>query len=531
VKRVFLIVLDSLGAGQLPDAADYGDIGCHTLKSISTSEKFDIPNLRKLGIGCIDGLSFLGKTKRPAAAHARMGELSKGKDTTIGHWEISGLVSSHPLPTYPDGFPQEILDELERQTGRGWLCNKPYSGTEVIKAYGEEHIKTGKLIVYTSADSVLQIAAHNDVVPLDELYEICTKARAIMKDEHGVGRVIARPFIGKHPDFTRTEDRRDFSIEPPGRTVLDALFEAGRDVISVGKIKDVFVGRGITEIVEAHNNNESMTAADELVGSDFDGLCFINLVDFDMLYGHRQDVDGYAQALTEFDCWLGDFLPKLREDDVLIITADHGCDPGDASTDHTREYVPLLVYGREIAPIRLGTRSSFADIAATIAEWFGVWLETRGKSFARLVRYGRMSGGITDAERNRLQEKAKQAMEFSYSPYSGYTVGSALLAANGRIYTGCNIENAAFSPTNCAERTAVFKAVSEGVTEFVAIAVAGGRGGKIEGEFPPCGVCRQVLMEFCDPDSFEVLLVSSEGCRSVTLAQLLPYGFGKNDVK
>ncbi len=530
MKRVFLIVLDSLGAGELPDAADYGDAGCGTIERISKSDKFDIPNLLSLGLGNVDGLGFLGKAKRPGAATARLGELSKGKDTTIGHWEISGLVSSHPLPTYPDGFPQDILDRLVEQWGRGWLCNKPYSGTEVIKDYGREHIETGKLIVYTSADSVLQIAAHTDVVPLEELYDICAKARAIMKDEHGVGRVIARPFTGEYP-YTRTGDRRDFSIEPPGRNILDALSEAGRDVISVGKIKDVFVGRGITQVVEAHNNAEGMAAADEVVKQDFNGLCFVNLVDFDMLYGHRQDIDGYANALTEFDRWLGDFLPRLREDDVLMITADHGCDPGDDSTDHTREYVPLLIYGKDIAPIRLGTRASFADIAATIAEWFGVYLETRGKSFARMVRYGRPSGGLTERDRRRLAEKAREAMTYAYAPYSGYKVGAALLAANGAVYTGCNIENAAFSPTNCGERTAIFKAVSEGVKDFLAIAVAGGKDGVVEDVFPPCGVCRQVMMEFCNPETFEVLLVHKDGYDKTTLGELLPGGFGKADMK
>ncbi len=530
MKRVFLIVLDSLGAGALPDAAEYGDEGCGTIRTISKSYKFNIPNLLRLGLGNVEGLDFLGKNIRPAAACARLAELSKGKDTTIGHWEISGVVSGHPLPTYPEGFPQEILDELVRQTGRGWLCNKPYSGTEVIKDYGEEHIKTGKLIVYTSADSVLQIAAHNDVVPLEELYDICAKARAIMQGVHGVGRIIARPFVGRYPEFTRTGDRRDYSIEAPDRTVLDVLSESGLDVISVGKIKDVFVGRGITEAVEAHNNNESMAAVDALVEKDFHGLCFINLVDFDMLYGHRNDIHGYANALTEFDHWLGGFLPKLRDDDVLMITADHGCDPGDVSTDHTREYVPLLVYGKEIAPVRLSTRGSFADIAATIAEWFDVPKETEGRSFARLLKRGRRSGGLKKDERQQLVEKAREAMEYSYSPYSGCTVGAALLAANGEIYTGCNIENAAFSPTNCAERTAVFKAVSEGVTEFRAIAVAGGKNGVVEGEFPPCGVCRQVLMEFCEPKKFKVLLVSRDGYREVTLADLLPMGFGRSDV-
>ncbi len=530
MKRVFLIVLDSVGAGALPDAAEYGDAGCHTLRTISRSYKFRIPNLLRLGLGNVEGLEFLGRNIRPEAASSRLMEQSKGKDTTIGHWEISGVVSEHPLPTYPEGFPKEILDQLEAQTGRGWLCNKPYSGTEVIKDYGEEHISTGKLIVYTSADSVLQIAAHNDVVPLEELYDICTKARAIMQGKHGVGRVIARPFVGKYPDFTRTGDRRDYSIEAPRRTILDVLSDNGYDVISVGKIKDVFVGRGITEIVEAHNNAESMAAADSLVEKDFNGLCFINLVDFDMLYGHRNDIDGYANALTEFDHWLGGFLPKLRDDDVLMITADHGCDPGDESTDHTREYIPLLVYGKEIAPVRIPTRKSFADIAGTIAEWFDVSGQTEGKSFARLVKFGKKSGGFTKKQKNDLAKSAVKAMQYSYSPYSGCTVGAALLAENGEIYTGCNIENAAFSPTNCAERTAVFKAVSEGVTRFTAIAVAGGKNGVVEGEFPPCGVCRQVLMEFCDPQTFKVLLVSKDGYREVTLAELLPYGFGKSDV-
>lgn len=530
MKRVFLIVLDSVGAGELPDAVDYGDVGCNTLKRISASQKFDIPNLVRLGIGCVDGLSFLGKTKHPAAATARLGELSKGKDTTIGHWEIAGVCSPKPLPTYPSGFPDEILDEIERQTGRGWLCNKPYSGTEVIKDYGDEHIKTGKLIIYTSADSVLQIAAHVDVVPLEELYECCEKVRAVMTGEHGAGRIIARPFAGKSPDFFRTPDRRDYSIKPLSRTILNALSDAGRDVISVGKIKDIFAGDGITEAVSAHGNEEGMAAAEKLLDRDFDGLCFINLVDFDMLYGHRQDIDGYASALTRFDSWLAGFMDKLREGDILMITADHGCDPGDSSTDHTREYVPLLVYGSDIAPIRLGTRASFADIAATIAEWFGVYLETRGKSFAKMLRKGEMSanGSVSD---DQLVKMAVKAMGFAYAPYSGHKVGAALLCKNGRVYTGCNIENAAFTPTSCAERTAFCKAVSDGVKEFISIAVVGGKNDRIKGVCAPCGVCRQVMMEFCDPNEFMVILGKENGMEKLTLAQMLPLGFGKDDVK
>ena len=371
-RRVFLIVLDSVGIGEAKDAAAFGDVGAHTVKSISSSPYFAIPNLLSLGFGNIPGLSFLGTTPAPLAAYARVQEQSAGKDTTIGHWEIAGLLSPRPLPTYPEGFPQELLAEFSRRVGREVLCNKPYSGTEVIKDYGDEHVKTGALIVYTSADSVFQIAAHEEIVPVETLYEYCRIARELLTGEHAVGRVIARPFLGESGNYKRTANRRDFSLEPTGETVLDVLQREGFDVLSIGKIRDIFAGRGITESHPTHGNGEGMEVLSELQKRDFHGLCFANLVDFDMLYGHRNDIDGYAKALSAFDAWLPSFLAEMREEDLLLITADHGCDPGDISTDHTRENVPLLLYGKSVTPVDLGARNTFADIAATVADYLGV---------------------------------------------------------------------------------------------------------------------------------------------------------------
>lgn len=388
MKRVFLIVLDSFGIGEAPDAADFGDAGTSTIKSISRSELFSAENMRRLGLFNINGLESMGAVPCPSAAHAKMRERSMGKDTTIGHWEIAGIVSPDPLPTYPDGFPAEILDAFSEATGRGILCNKPYSGTDVIRDYGEEHLKTGDLIVYTSADSVFQIAAHEDIVPVEQLYDYCRAARKILCGRHGVGRVIARPFVGEAGSFKRTANRRDFSIEPTGKTLLDALKESGRDVIAVGKITDIFAGKGVTETIITHGNTEGMQVSLEVANRDFDGLCFINLVDFDMVYGHRNDIDGYAKAIAEFDRWLPSFTALMGDDDALIITADHGCDPGDVSTDHTREYTPMLLFGKQINPANLGTRSSFADIAATVAEMLDVDFECDGKSFFDLARKG-----------------------------------------------------------------------------------------------------------------------------------------------
>jgi phosphopentomutase len=382
MKRLFLIVLDSVGIGALPDAEKFGDAGADTMRRISKNENFSVPNLLRLGLGNIEGLSYLGAAEAPLAAYGRCEEKSKGKDTTVGHWEIAGLVSQNPLPTYPEGFPEEVISAFTEATGRAVICNKPYSGTDVIRDYGQEHLATGALIVYTSGDSVFQIAAHESIVPTETLYEYCRAARKILSGKHGVGRVIARPFAGEAGDFYRTADRRDFSLEPHGETLLDALSSAGLDVISVGKISDIFAGRGITEAMHSHGNEECMEAALELAERDFCGLCFINLVDFDMVYGHRNDVDGYAKAISRFDSMLSEITAKLKDDDVLIITADHGCDPSFPGTDHTRECIPLFVYGNGIKPINLGTLKSFSDIAASICDMLGVSYECQGESFA-----------------------------------------------------------------------------------------------------------------------------------------------------
>ena len=373
MKRVFLIVLDSFGIGEMEDAADYGDKGTSTLRSVFASPEFSMPNMTQMGLFNMDGVDFGNPVANPTARIARMKEASRGKDTTIGHWEIAGVLSKKPLPTYPNGFPEDVLKAFSEATGRGVLCNKPYSGTEVIKDYGDEHVKTGKVIIYTSADSVFQIAAHEDVVPVETLYEYCRIARKILQGEHGVGRVIARPFIGADGNYTRTPKRHDFSLEPPATTMLDQLKENGKAVISVGKIKDIFAGRGITDFVYTKGNEEGIEMTLSYLDQDFEGLCFVNLVDFDMLYGHRNDVDGYAKALHYFDSKLPEIIGKLREDDVLMITADHGCDPGyKESTDHSREHTPFLMYGAKVTPGNLGTRETFADIGATVLDYFGI---------------------------------------------------------------------------------------------------------------------------------------------------------------
>lgn len=383
MKRIFLIVLDSLGIGAAPDAADFGDAGAHTLRSVSGGAGFCVDNLRRAGLANIDGQAFLDPVDHPMAAVARLQEQSMGKDTTIGHWELAGVVSEHPLPTYPDGFPAEVIEAFSEATGRGILCNKPYSGTEVIRDYGREHLRTGDLIVYTSADSVFQIAAHEDVVPVDQLYAYCHMARTILQGQHGVGRVIARPFTGEWP-FTRTANRHDFSLTPP-QTMLNAIADAGMKVIGVGKIGDIFAGSGLTESWPTKGNADGLNRTMALADRDFTGLCFVNLVDFDSLYGHRQDPNGYAASLAEFDRWLPGFLEKLGPEDALMITADHGCDPCDDSTDHTREYVPLLILGDKIKPVNLGTRDSYADVAATVCHLLGVPFETPGISFAEAI--------------------------------------------------------------------------------------------------------------------------------------------------
>lgn len=373
MKRVFLIVLDSFGIGQMPDAEKFGDYGVDTLGTVSKSPYFSMPNMEKLGLFQIEGTSVESKVTDITGRVARMTEASMGKDTTIGHWEIAGIYSPTPLPTYPDGFPEEVLDAFKKATGRGVLCNKPYSGTEVIKVYGDEHVKTGDLIVYTSADSVFQIAAHEDVVPVEQLYEYCRMARKILTGKHGVGRVIARPFTGESGNYTRTPRRHDFSLEPPGDTILNILQAHGKDTIAVGKIFDIFAGSGISEHVYTSGNAEGIEKTLEYLDKEFEGICFVNLVDFDMLYGHRRDIDGYAKALSYFDGKLPEIMAKMRDEDVLMITADHGCDPGYVkTTDHTREYTPFVMYGKPVAPDNLGTRKTFADIGASVLQYFDI---------------------------------------------------------------------------------------------------------------------------------------------------------------
>ncbi len=372
MKRVFLIVLDSFGIGEAPDAADYGDQGSDTLAACFRSGFLEVPHLKKLGLFNIDGVTCGTKEPAPAGAFGRCRELSKGKDTTTGHWEVAGLVSQKAMPTYPHGFPEEIIREYEKLTGRRVLCNRPYSGTDVIRDYGERAQKNGDLIVYTSADSVFQVAAHEETVPVEELYRCCRIARKLMTGEHGVGRIIARPFVGSPGNYVRTANRHDFSLEPPGDTLLDRFVaQPGLSMLSVGKIADIFAGRGVTEAYRTENNAQGIEKAIELTGKDFNGLCFVNLVDFDMVYGHRNDAKGYAQALSYFDQQLPRLLEGLTPDDLLMITADHGCDPSTPSTDHSREYVPWLIAGNRVQKGRnLGTLPTFADISATILEDF-----------------------------------------------------------------------------------------------------------------------------------------------------------------
>lgn len=376
-KRVFLVVLDSFGIGNAPDAKLFGDEGSNTLAAVCSYSNDAFPNMSKLGLFDIDGhtdlriVSYLkAQENQPHAmgAYARVRELSKGKDTTIGHWEMAGIISDKPLPTYPNGFPSELLEKLSKAIGRGILCNKPYSGTDVIRDYGKQHMQSGDIIVYTSADSVLQIAAHEDIVPIEELYSICEKARALCTGDNALGRVIARPFIGTPEDgFTRTERRHDYSLLPPSSTMLNSLSSLGLSVISIGKIKDVFANSGITQSIVAKNNSAGIEALISTLDMDFNGLCFVNLVDFDMKYGHRNDVAGYCNALHEWDNALNTILPKMKEDDLLLITGDHGCDPSTPSTDHSRENVPLLIYGDGYrTPQNLGELSGFTNISTIV---------------------------------------------------------------------------------------------------------------------------------------------------------------------
>jgi len=385
-KRVFLIVMDSVGIGEAPDAEKFGDLGAHTFGHIA--EKMNglhMPNMGKLGLSNIEAIKGIDKADKPMAHYTKMQEASNGKDTMTGHWEIMGLRIDTPFRVFPDGFPDELLNELESKTGRKIIGNKPASGTEILDELGEEHMKTGALIVYTSADSVLQIAAHEDVVPLTELYDICEFARELTLDEkYMVGRIIARPFVGEPGSFKRTANRHDYALKPFDRTVMNELKDSGFDSIAIGKISDIYDGEGVTQSLRTVSNMDGMDKLLETIHTDFTGLSFLNLVDFDALYGHRRDPIGYGKALEEYDARLSEVLPLLNEDDLLIITADHGNDPVHHGTDHTREYVPLLVYNKKIGAGReLELRETFADIGATIAENFNVSMPKHGKSFLK----------------------------------------------------------------------------------------------------------------------------------------------------
>ncbi len=382
-KRLFLVVLDSVGIGAEPDANLYEDEGTNTLASAATSQFFDMKNMCSMGLFNIDGVDCRQPANNPVAAYARVQERSKGKDTTIGHWEIAGIHSERPLPTFPNGFPEEIIDKFEKISGKKILCNKPYSGTKVLEDYGKQSVQEDKLIVYTSADSVFQVAAHEDKVPVNELYDICVEARKILRGEYAVGRVIARPFVGEYPNYVRTSNRHDFSLEPPEITMLDQLKESGYDVVSVGKIVDIFAEKGITEFTRTKNNEHGIEVLKDIVkNKEFNGLCFVNLVDFDMLWGHRNDIDGYAKGLTYFDSQLPQIMQELKDDDILMITADHGCDPGYLkSTDHSREYIPWIIYGNNVkSGINLGTLPTFSDIGATILDYFAIEQKIQGTS-------------------------------------------------------------------------------------------------------------------------------------------------------
>lgn len=384
-RRLFLIVLDSVGIGEAPDAAQFGDEGSNTVRA-AVEAGADLPNLRRLGLFNIDGMDWTEPEAAPIGAFGRMREASMGKDTTIGHWEIAGVVSPKPLPTFPDGFPPEIIRNFEKLTGRKVICNKPYSGTQLLLDYGREHVETGALMVYTSADSVFQVAAHEDIVPIEELYHDCELAREMLTGDYAVGRVIARPFVGEYPNYTRTARRHDYSLQPPRATMLNNLEDAGYECIGVGKISDIFAGSGITQQIRTQNNTDGIAKTLDLMENDFEGICFVNLVDFDMVYGHRNDAPGYARALMEFDQALPKFMEQMGEDDLLIITADHGCDPSTPSTDHSREYTPMLAWSKKIRPgANLGTRTTFADTGATVLEYFGLENRTDGKSFLKEI--------------------------------------------------------------------------------------------------------------------------------------------------
>ncbi len=391
IDRIIWVILDSVGIGELPDAALFGDEGSNTLENIARQTNLQLPNLFKMGLGNIDGVTALQKEREPIGNYGKLAEISMGKDTTIGHWEMVGIYSPQPFPTYPNGFPESIIKAFEEKTGRRVIANKTASGTEILNELGEEHIRTGDLIVYTSADSVFQIAAHEEVVPIEDLYKYCEIARNILTGEHAVARVIARPFVGQAGSFKRTANRRDFSLLPPQKTVLDYTKESGRDVIGIGKIEDIFCGQGLTEAIHTLDNMDGVDKTINYIKQENKGIIFTNLVEFDSSWGHRNDVKAYAQGLMDFDKRLEEITEAMKPTDVLFINADHGCDPTTQSTDHSREYIPFIAYGEALAKgVNLGTRKTFADIGQTICEIFKLPPVLAGESFLKAIDFNRM---------------------------------------------------------------------------------------------------------------------------------------------
>lgn len=520
MAKAVMIVLDGLGVGNAPDAAQYGDEGSDTLANMAAAVGgLNLPNLQSLGLGNLHAIPGVLPVSEPRASFGRLQEISAGKDSTTGHWELMGLVIDKAFPTYPEGFPADVLDRFTELTGYEVLGNKAASGTQIIQELGDEHLATGKLIVYTSADSVFQIAAHDQVCSVEELYRVCAIARKMLVAPHQVSRVIARPFTGTSGQYTRTPYRHDYSITPPEGLILTALQQAGVKVYSIGKIYDLYAGTGIDETFPSKNNREGMAQLVKLYQecSDDQVLIMLNLVDFDMLWGHRNDPQGMKKGLEEFDAWLPGFLEALDPGDLLVMTADHGNDPTTPSTDHSRELVPVLAYLQGTFPGHdLGLRQGFMDVAATLADYFQAPAPRKGNSFLPLIR----GAQISDAG---LANAACAARLNSYSPYSGFRVGAALLGASGKIYLGTNVENASFGLSNCAERTAVFRAVADGERAFTAIAICA------DGiqPTPPCGACRQVLLEF-GPD-IRVILAGENGSegplRTSTSGDLVPEAF------
>jgi len=509
-RRVFVVVLDGLGIGPCPDQDRYGDGGSDTLANTlaRSPADFSLPNLAALGLGCCSALPRVPAVGAPRAAVGTALPRSEGKDSTTGHWEMTGLLLEKPFPTFPDGFPPDLIEAFAARTGRGVLGNRAASGTAILDELGDQHRATGKWIVYTSADSVFQVAAHEEVVPIAELYRACEIARELCVGPVGVSRVIARPFVGISGKWVRTGGRKDYSLAPIGETLLDRLATAGIPRVGIGKVDDLFAGRGI-ESRHAPTNRLAYQLLTEALERVESGFVFANVIEFDQTWGHRNDVAGFLGGLEELDRTLPDLLGRVQADDLVIFTADHGNDPTTPSTDHSRERVPVLVVGPKVRPAALGERATFADVGQTVAEFLGTGPLAAGKSFLREV-------WITDP----VEQAAWAVRERAYAPYSGFRVGAAVTDESGAIFAGCNVENASYGLTICAERSAVVQAVAAGVRRLDRVIVVTGT----EPPAAPCGACRQVLREF-GPD-LVIDLVGPQSRKQWRMRDLLPDAFG-----